>query len=278
MRKFIVIICCFSVLCLMPMLIYDEYVFRQGEYKQTVFGSEVYDAIRHSLTKYPQVKRLIMGDSVTKQLYGTGLCNDSVLSLACNQAISMAGQYFLLKDYLTTNRETLPSDIYIILYAYSIRNNLDQFAYQYFLKPFNNEHYKPMMNTCLLHRIHKIPYYWTATRPFCRANNYSFKYTMPEDSYHWISPISAIYLDSIQELTSKNGIKLHLLSNPMEDAKRDIFDLMYNLSKENLEIDKQLSLWDEYYASVTFLADSLYEDHVHFYQHKIPKDYFAILK
>ena len=104
-----------------------------GEYKYTLPGREIYQAIGKSQRKTNK-KKLIIGDSTGNQFFSVFIDEDSIYSLACNQVIGMCGHYFLLDDFLKNGNR--PEQVYMIFNVFSFSNNLDQnYTFHYFLKP-----------------------------------------------------------------------------------------------------------------------------------------------
>ena len=139
----------------------------------------------------------MLGDSVGKQLYDNAKDYEDIYSLACNQAISMAGQYFLLHNYLEYNIDSLPEKVILLCTPFTLRNNLDIYAYQYFLKPFYTSEYKSLFSEPLINRIKQIPYYWTTQLPLVKTSNFTVSYELPIRNYQIISPITECYLNKI---------------------------------------------------------------------------------
>ncbi len=97
------------------------YSYFTKSYEEIVNGSEVYFSIHKSRVK-KKVKILVIGDSLGKQLYDNITFNGDIYSLACNQSISMAGQYMLLKTFIDENQNQLPDSVVFILYPGSLAN------------------------------------------------------------------------------------------------------------------------------------------------------------
>jgi hypothetical protein len=86
-------------------------------------GVDVYLAKRQAKRDAPHAQAILIGDSVARQLFMPAKePNDRVRYVASNQAISMAGQYYMLE-------ETLPhcpaaTDVYLVYYPGSFGNGL----------------------------------------------------------------------------------------------------------------------------------------------------------
>mgnify|MGYP003312092401 CR=1 FL=1 len=101
MKRFISLVFVYAfvvLLLLLPGELYKMYFIEDFE---TIAGCEIRVAEKKSKTKTSKkVKKLILGDSTGHALYPTENEYVNILSLACNQAITMAGQYFLGKLYI----------------------------------------------------------------------------------------------------------------------------------------------------------------------------------
>ena len=119
-----------------------------GEYKYTLPGREIYQAIGKSQRK-TNIKKLIIGDSTGNQFFNVFTDEDSIYSLACNQVIGMCGHYFLLDDFLKNGNR--PEHVYMIFNVFSFSNNLDQnYTFHYFLKPFYKKEYRDRMSRTVI--------------------------------------------------------------------------------------------------------------------------------
>lgn len=86
-------------------------------------GVDVYPARRQAQKPAPHARAIFIGDSVARQLFMPAKePNDAVRFVASNQAISMAGQYYMLEETLSH----CPSarDVYLMYYPGSFGNGL----------------------------------------------------------------------------------------------------------------------------------------------------------
>lgn len=247
-------------------------------YEQSVIGNEVYYVINKSKTK-KKVKKLILGDSVGNQLYPCEKYNDVVVSLACNQAITLAGHFFLLINFIETNKDDLPDEVILLINPFSLKNDVDHLAYQYFLKPFPINEYSSYYTEHLRSRIYTIPLYWSAYIPVIRVSNYTPKWAVPQNnSPKSISPLSCEYLLKMDSLTRMYNISFRMVSTPVKDDRVDEMDCFWKeleLSPDNKEQLKELL--NAYKESVCFMPYSWFRDEVHFFSKNIPVDYLGIL-
>lgn len=229
---------------------------------------------RHTTKK---VKKLILGDSTGCGLYPSWRSYNSIVSLACNQAISMAGQYFLLKNFLEANNDNLPQEVVLLCNPGSFSNDMDQFAYHYFLKPFPMWRYKKLYTSHLSDRVESIPLYWTAYFPFVHASRFTPKQSVPEV---WevkdFSKISYEYLLLIDSLTQSYNIPLHFIATPVREDRSN----QWKKVAKNIEstCPEQLKcLFEQYNNSITYYPSDYFTDNAHLKKQHIPHDYLGIL-
>lgn len=107
----------------------------------TAFISEndVTDEIKNYIYKAQEedgTTRLIIGDSVCRQLFvGLQEMNKDFTIIGSNGAITVAGQYILMKEYLDHHPEA--TDVFLILLPESLERTYDTtWGYQYGVMPF----------------------------------------------------------------------------------------------------------------------------------------------
>jgi hypothetical protein len=106
-----------------------------------IIGADVYAATFRARRRMPEVRTIILGDSVARQLFPPGRepkeLNGAVRFLTSNQAISMAGQYYLLEDGLRSCAGT--TDVYLLYFPGSLGNDLGpDFTHDYFCGYFHS--------------------------------------------------------------------------------------------------------------------------------------------
>ena len=88
--------------------------------------------------KNKEYETILLGDSLAKNSFSTLNIHQNILDLTSNQAISMAGNYYLLERYIKNNK--VPKKIYLFFIPEFLQNNLDQnTTYLYFETVFNKE-------------------------------------------------------------------------------------------------------------------------------------------
>lgn len=235
-------------------------------YKEDIkelIGYEVYHSINKAKSKKSGVKKLILGDSVAKQAYDNLNYNDSLYSLACNQAISIVGQYILLYEFLESY--TFPEELSVVLIyrPSSFRNDLDQpFTFNYFLKPFYKTKYDFLLSDLAKDKIMKVPYYFLVKVPFIRQSRWA-----PNNKFHngpndfEISILSKEYLLKIEKLCANRNVKSFKIICPYISNKYMIesFD-EFNNQIFTLGLD---SIFEGYFDNIVFLNRDLFIDDIH---------------
>lgn len=254
------------------------YIYCTRTYEQTVNGSEIYVSLHKSVIK-KKVKVLLIGDSVGEQLYDNRTYNDEVYSLTTNQAISMAGYYILLKKFTDTNYDQLPQEVILILHPETFTNNLDQkFTFHYFLKPFYKQENRALLTQNCIKQIKKIPFNSFSQLPFIVSTNWAPDYQPPKDtSYRLISPISNEYLVKMSALCAKKHIVFRLYSPPVKASSRNQIARYAAGQGECIKCDLSTE-FKSYFDNIEYLADTLFQDQIHFKKQYIPVDILKLRK
>lgn len=266
--------CVFVASSLVFIFVYFLTVYH-AEFPDKIYGYEVYHSIKKSLQKKTNTNVLILGDSVAKQLYDNNDYNDSIYSLACNQAISVAGQYFLLHNFLSKHEDKEKLDIILIYLPLSFNNNLDQkYTFQYFVKPFYNDAYLPLMTNDCKKQIEKIPFYNWSQNKVIKESNWSPNFPNPKIKFD-ISEISRDYLikmDSLCQEENVNSFKIYCppISSSVNEADLEYFKV--KVDELNLS-----DLFDSYFDGLVRLNENQFNaDQIHFLTNNIPSDFLNL--
>jgi hypothetical protein len=255
----------FGLPVVLALTAYTCYYYIGGRYQDSVNGREIYGAIKKS-AKHKKVKKLLIGDSVAQQLFDNRKYNDSTYSLTCNQAISCAGYYFLLKSFLDKNPDSLPARVILVVHPLSLQNNLNQvYTYHYFLKPFYCQPYRQYFTATVYNQIQKIRFYYLSQFPFIKISNWSPDFR-PEkvDSTVFLSPISLEYLYRIKSLCDSLHIPFAMVAPPISLVYKPY--LMQNSARilhESESINMQ-AYFAPYLSSFSYCDNALYKDEMHF--------------
>lgn len=234
------------------------YLLKGDRYTKKVFGSEVYHSIDKSKKK-KKARKVLLGDSVGKQMYDNMQENDTINSLACNQAISVAGQYFLLHNYIEAGNKI--DTAYIFFTPFSFVNNLDQiFTYNYFVKPFYRDEYAPLFTPLVKQQVQKIPYSGIAWYPAILTNNWTPDFKTTDPKINFISPISAQYLHKMSDLAKANHFKIVMVSAPVSYKKKPEVDL---LNRNEIAANGLQDEFKGFFESIIYLDESNFVDGTH---------------
>lgn len=223
-------------------------------------GYIIYNAILKSKNKSNQ-QTLLLGDSVGHQLFPNKNENDSVNSLACNQAISLAGQYILLQNYINTGSEF--ENLVLYLTPFSFRNNLDQeYTYHYFLKPFDNGEYRMWFTSTVKAQIAKIPFHQFHNMPHIAATSWAPDFESKDTiNFTFLSPISIEYLHKIKALAEDYDFNLKIVSPPININKQELVDALDQSEIEKAGLEEEFT---NYFNSISYLDSTLFSDGTHF--------------
>jgi hypothetical protein len=273
MKKFVTRSILFFVIIATCLLSWEMYNLLTNNYKNQLDLNSV--RTYHSIDKSKQkkkVKKLLIGDSVAAQLYGNTDYNDSIYSLACNQAITLAGQYFLLHNFIEINKDSLPDEVIFFCNPNSLRNNLDRLTFQYFLKPFYNDEYKPFIDSVLNERIKTIPLHFISQFPLIKTSSYTPEIAVPKNDYFdgIFSPITKDYLKKIESLCKNNGIKFRFAPTPVKKS------IIQTIKQFKIDYPIDTLTVDNYFKDIRAFDDTLFVDDSHFKPEYVPKDYLKL--
>ena len=235
------------------------YLLANERYTKKVLGSEVYYSIEKSKKKSP-AKKVLLGDSVGKQLYDNYENNDTINSLACNQAISIAGQYMLLHNYIEAGNKI--DTAYVFFTPFSFTNNLNQvFTYNYFVKPFYRKENAALITPLVRQQVEKIPYTAIAQYPCVLTNNWTPDFESKDPvNYTILSPVGAEYLHKISDLAKQNHFRLVMISAPTSDKKKKEVEALdkSEIVKNHLEEE-----FKGFFESIIYLDEANFSDGTH---------------
>ncbi len=262
MKQFVLKTLLFVLVALAIFQIKSLLMMRNERYVKKVLGAEVYFSIEKS-KKRSKARKVLLGDSVGKQLFDGAQENDTVNSLTSNQAISMAGQYVLLDNYLKAGNTI--DTAYVFFTPFSFVNNLDQiFTYNYFVKPFYRTEYMQLMTPEVKKQVSKIPFTDIAHWPAVLTSNWSPEFqTKDKPTFNLLSPISAQYLHKMSALAKQHHFRLVLVAAPVSLKKKKEVEL---LNRQEI-IDNNLQQeFKGFFESIVWLDESNFKDGTHLKQ------------
>jgi hypothetical protein len=231
---------------------YPEFQYWTKRYQTDVAGTEVYEVLAASKAKLKK-KKLVIGDSVAKQVLDS-LANDSaIVSLASNQAISMAGQYMIAVQALAANPSV--DTLVLIYHPFSFQNNLaSPLSFHYFVKPFYTEENMPLFSKLVKHQVEAIPFYYLARYRPVLTSNWSPSFEGVSDEKRLFSSISSEYVLQLQQLCTQKGVVLQIISPPINE----VFKAQVMASRTQFKgIHGYIDSW-YFYASANFLSDQIH--------------------
>jgi hypothetical protein len=266
MKGFLVKALIFSLICLVGINVRPTYLLIHEKYKATGANAAIYYSINKSKTK-SKAKKLLLGDSVGNQLFYNYTTNEPINSLACNKAIGIVGQYFLVYNYLKAGNKI--DTLYMVFNPGSFKNNLDElYTYNYFIKPFYISEYEPLYTKTVSDQLNKIPYINFRSIPYILTSNWSPRYkSSTAVDYTFMSPISAEYLAKIRDLSVEHNFRLIILPPPVSISRKSEVD---GIDKDELFKYGLSELFNNYFKQIIYLNDSSFVDGVHL---KNPLDY-----
>ncbi|MEL7585551.1 MAG: hypothetical protein AAGU19_02475 [Prolixibacteraceae bacterium] len=234
-------------------------------------GRDVYHSIDKSKDK-KKSKKLLLGDSVGQQLFSNKTNNDTINSLACNQAIGVVGQYLLLSNYLKAGNNV--DTVFMIFAPSSFKNNLDQrFTYHYFLKPFDTPEYSALFTPTVKEQIGKIPYHQYSKVPHIYATSWAPDF-VPSDTadFSFLSPVSAEYLARMKELSVRHNFRLIILPTPTKINKKQWLDTIDKKEIQAYGLNKEFA---DYFEKIIYLDSTHFIDDTHLIH---PEKYTQVYK
>ncbi len=237
------------------------YLLINEKYKKIVAGREVYYCLEKSKNKSKnKSKKLLMGDSVGNQLFSCTIDNDTINSLACNQTISMVGQYILLDRYLKAGNQV--DTVFFLFTPTSLKNNLDQiYTFHYFLKPFYKEEFFSYFSVNVYNQLSKISFKELAHYPPILTSNWAPDFNTSDNvNYTFLSPISVEYIKKIKELAKAYTFKLLVLPTPVSAYGKKQIEMMNKKEICYHQLENEL---DQYFENILYLPDSLFSDAIH---------------
>jgi hypothetical protein len=265
MRDFLLKVSIFCFLLFLGLNLNGWIKIQNGLDNYDIIGKEVYESIKLSNQK-TKFKKLLIGDSVARQISTGNRLGDSVYSLACNQAVSMAGQYILLNNYIQSGNQF--DTLYILYSPSSFQNNLDQiFTFNYFMKPFYEDQNFKYLSKNVHDQISKIPFHSASQLNLIKSSNWSPEYnskSIPVVSF--LSPISIEYLTRIDSLSKLHGFHIIVISPPCSKNFRRSILQMDRRKIFNNKLDR---LFEGYFESIIYLDEAKFTDGLHL-QDRLP--------
>ncbi|WP_309385944.1 hypothetical protein [Cerasicoccus frondis] len=215
----------------------------------------------------PQASVFVLGDSVAEQMYPTARYRGRITSYATVMPLTMAGQYYLLKEIAASN-DLNGKTVALVVCPQSLGLDLDHlFSFHYVLKSFYNDESglagDPIIQTRLA-----MP--WVASlsqMPIIRHSNWRpppwLKY-LDEDALQPVAGVSEFsqhYLIKMKELVEAEGGEFVILPAIQKASNRDL-EVWANIEQHAQEYGIG-SLFERYREQAVFMDDSLFPDGIH---------------
>lgn len=261
---------------------------RSNEYVYEKFGPDEIVPYIERVQEQNGYTKLILGDSVCNQIFERyyGM-DDSYCICGTNQAVSIAGQYILAKEFVKSHESV--TDIYLVIIMDSLATTYNaQLGYQYAVMPFvetgtignlDQDTRKEISNMyggifCtkfIVEVIHRSPLCKKLYLNLLTKKNEMF----PRKAQGIVSDVTYHYLEKLKELCEKEGIQFHLIPGPHADSEdqRTRAEWVYDEVEEKGD---NLGL-KTYLDQITYYPEELFRDRVHFDENKVDGDFFKEL-
>jgi hypothetical protein len=140
-------------------------------------------------------------------------------------------------------------------HPFSFQNNLaSPLSFHYFVKPFYTEENMPLFSEQVKRQVEAIPFYYLAHYRPVLTSNWSPTFEGVSDEKVVFSSISRDYLVRLNQLCSKKGVVLQLISPPINE----VFRAQVMASRTQFkDIPGYVNSW-HFYASANFLSDQIH--------------------
>ena len=224
--------------------------------------------------KESNATRLIVGDSVARQLFdGLQEDNDTYCIAACNQALTLAGQYLLINTFLENHDNV--TDVYLSIVPMSLSADLDaELGYNYFVAPFTKESLINQLDRSTIEYLEKkfgkiFLEEWMVdfidnspinSKIYLNYMQDKEQGEKKDDTDIIVSDVNILYLDRIYNLCKEKGVELHLFSGPVPD---NLEQTQFVNELETLIQEKNYVLLEDYVRTIPFYDEKMFPDGTH---------------
>ena len=214
--------------------------------------------------------RLIVGDSVCRQLFvGLQQYNKDIAIVGSNAAITMAGQYILVSEYIANHENA--TDVYLILLPDTLCRTFDtKWGYQYTVMPFVETDTLQLLDEKTIASMESVYGKFFMKEPVVTAidksgvNRKLYLNILKDisDGYEQESKfeIAELYINKMYEICQKNGVKLHLYACPMPETRQEEMKTFREQYKETTLYD----IFPDFLENLTYFPPEEAADGVHF--------------
>jgi hypothetical protein len=256
---------------------------RSGDYPSGRGTIEEYIEMVQEENEYT---KLVIGDSVCNQLFNDLQEYNDVYCLAGNnRAVTMAGEYLLIQEFLKAHPKT--TDVYLIVGADMLQTKIDStYGYQYVVIPFGEYNLLSNLEQETLEDMKETFGAFFLQKPVARLvrdsstnrklylsylSNASQK-KVEKETEDLLSEVARCYLQKIYELGEIYDVNIHLLPDPLTDNEgryEQVEELSQNFAKYGLD-----TMYPEYFSMIKYYPEEQFMDGVHFGDAWDTQEYF----
>lgn len=266
----------------------DSYVAKVTDTDMSRYGPGEVEPALEIVKSEDETSVLLLGDSVANQLFeGLIGANEAYCITPVNRAITVAGQYILIREYLDHHADA--TDVYLVVIPDTLASTIDEkLAYQYVAMPFIENGYEDDLNETVMQELkaqygklflQKEVLYLIDHSGINRKLYFHYRSDSEKQS-EWaplfgsgaedeegektqvLSEISADYLEKIHLLCEERGVKVHLLTPPVADTK--------NRHEEQAQLASELKehgldrFFPDYCSGFLYYPEEMFSDGIHF--------------
>ncbi len=217
-----------------------------------------------------QKNQLVIGDSVANQLFGNTL-SDNYCVATSNQAMTMAGEYILVEEYLAAHPQA--TDVYLAVIAGTFGVDINTtWGYQYLAMPHTQAGTISLLDGNTIRemedkygRLFMKKWMIGLIEPSGLNRKLylnALKKVKGEDETQLLSPLFVQYFCKIEELCAGRGVSFHVVACPLKDTGEN-HELMEELEKECGAAGLLPSLGG-YFEQADYYPEELFKDEIHF--------------
>ena len=236
---------------------------------------EVKDVYLRMVREEGGYTKLVVGDSVCHQMLNDlHEVNTDYCIAGNNRALSMAGEYLLVREFLELHEGV--TDVYLIVGLDFLQTEIDEtFGFGYVVAPFVQEGMLDNLDEETIAEIkkkfgravtQKQVVDWIEYSPINRKLYLSYlrdrAMMRPYTGEVRLSDIAADYLVKTKELCEEYGAKLYLLPDPLADSESRHAQaemLWEDFSARGLD-----ELFPDYFEEINYYPEEQFEDDIHF--------------
>ncbi len=239
-----------------------------GDYIQT--GSEEIQPYIARVRQEDNTRKLITGDSLCFQMFNRlQEYNPEYTIVGSNGAITMAGQYLVVKEYLEHHENA--EEVYMFIHPDSLVRTFDiQLGYQYLVMPFGAADMLTNLDANTKDALRSVygsffmnpgVIRWMDASPMCRKiyfnllNDYGKSYA-PQYQLE----IANQYISKIDELCRQRGVEFYLYASPVSEHMEE----KIRAREAEWEETRLAEIFPGYFKDILFFPQEQAADGTHF--------------